>query len=108
MGAIVGTDDSVSVFGVKRDRTIEVSRMVLVNDNTTDVVKAVGSRNLGGNSVGGVFPVLDNEGLVHVFYRGPTRGLFHKSQSSITGQYKDAWENLGGVLASSPKISVSL
>jgi len=55
--------------------------------------------------------LLDAEGLMHVFVRGPDRALWHKHQ--IGGQEPrfvkwSEWQSLGGVLASAPRVPISL
>lgn len=55
---------------------------------------------------------VDAEGLVHVFVRGLTRGVNHIAElASSTGGWAvkfGEWEGLGGVMASSPSMPVSL
>ena len=66
-----------------------------------------GHRNrasLGGALTSLPSPLLDCEGLLHVFVRGPDRALWQKRQvaASSTGTGWTPWRKLGGTLAGSP------
>jgi len=67
--------------------------------------------SLGGSLTSQPAVMLDAEGLIHVFVRGPDRALWHKHQ--IGGQEPrfvkwSEWQSLGGVLASAPRVPISL
>ena len=51
--------------------------------------------------------VLDPEGLIHIFARGPDRALWHKGQigeqQPRSVRWSD-WKSLGGVLSSGPRV----
>jgi len=67
--------------------------------------------SLGGSLTSQPAIILDAEGLMHIFVRGPDRALWHKHQ--IGGQEPryikwSEWQSLGGVLASAPRVPISL
>jgi len=72
--------------------------------------------DLGGSATGPPSVITDAEALTHVFIRGTNKALWHiqevyeRADSVAPGATKSwgKWECLGGVLASSPKIPVSL
>eukprot|EP00300_Choanocystis_sp_HF-7_P010543 c17000_g1_i1.p1 GENE.c17000_g1_i1~~c17000_g1_i1.p1 ORF type:complete len:396 (-),score=75.70 c17000_g1_i1:26-1213(-) len=66
--------------------------------------------NLGGEATSSPAVLVDAEALAHVFIRGTNRALWHLSEVYTHPDAKKwgEWECLGGVLASSPKVPVSL
>jgi len=67
--------------------------------------------SLGGSLTSMPSVLLDAESLLHVFVRGPDRALWHKRQ---LGSHQprsvvwDEWKSLGGVLASAPRVPLTL
>jgi len=77
-------------------------------DNTTSSELDWSSwQSLGGSLTSLPSAALDTEGLIHVFARGPDRGLWHKTQQGQceprSVKWSD-WGSLGGVLASGPRV----
>jgi len=72
--------------------------------------------DLGGDSTSPPAVLIDAESLTHVFIRGTNRALWHISEiypradTVANGSTKiwGTWECLGGVMASSPKIPVTI
>jgi len=54
--------------------------------------------------------LMDGEGLLHVFIRGTNRGLWHIAETYSHPEAKkwSDWECLGGIMASSPSVPVTL
>jgi len=65
--------------------------------------------NIGGDATGSPSAMVDAEAQLHVFIRGTNRALWHISEK-VVGESKQwgEWECLGGVLASSPKVPLTL
>lgn len=66
--------------------------------------------DLGTEATSSPAVLVDSEALVHVFIRGTNRGLWHLGEEySHPGPKKfGEWECLGGVMASSPSVPVTL
>jgi len=66
--------------------------------------------NLGGDATSPPAVLVDAEALTHVFIRGVNRGLWHLAETYTYPNVKTwgQWECLGGVMASSPRVPVSL
>jgi hypothetical protein len=64
---------------------------------------------IGGDATSPPSVLIDAESLVHVFIRGSNRALWHIAEKSTgTDKAWGDWECLGGVLASSPRVPVTL
>jgi len=67
--------------------------------------------DIGGDATSPPAVLVDSESVMHVFIRGSNRALWHISENvnaeATTKKWGD-WECLGGVLASSPKVPVTL
>jgi len=77
---------------------------------TSNELKFSNWANLGGDATSPPAVLVDAEALVHVFIRGVNRGLWHLSESYTHPNVKTwgQWECLGGVMASSPRVPVTL
>lgn len=77
---------------------------------TSGVMTFSNFANLHGEATSPPAVLLDAEGLIHVFIRGINRGLWHLGETYTYGNNKKwgEWECLGGVMASAPRVPVSL
>merc|ERR1711988_229039 len=103
--AVLSSEGFLHVFAVGQDRTLLHKYQF---DNTTSSELDWSSwRSLGGALTSLPSASLDTEGLLHVFARGPDRGMWHKAQQGEceprSVKWTD-WESLGGVLASGPRV----
>merc|ERR1712076_297071 len=103
--AILSAEGFLHVFAVGQDRTLLHKYQF---DNTTSSELDWSSwQSLGGALTSLPSASLDTEGLIHVFARGPDRGLWHKAQEGEceprSVKWSD-WTSLGGVLASGPRV----
>lgn len=103
--AILSAEGFLHVFAVGQDRTLLHKFQF---DNVTSAQPDWSPwQSLGGSMTSLPSAVIDSEGLLHVFARGPDRALWHKGQvaeqepRSVT--WSD-WTSLGGVLASGPRV----
>lgn len=105
---VVTSAGSTLLFGIST-----TTHSVLYTESTpitSDLLEWSGWADLGGEATGPVAILLDSEALIHVFIRGINRALWHLSEtySHENGKKWGAWECLGGVLASAPRVPVSL
>lgn len=103
--AVLSAEGFLHVFAVGQDRTLLHKYQF---DNTTSSELDWSSwQSLGGALTSLPSAALDAEGLIHVFARGPDRGLWHKAQEGgvepRSVRWSD-WSSLGGVLASGPRV----
>jgi len=83
---------------------------------TSDVFQFSEWADLGGEATGPPAVGLDAEGLMHVFIRGSNRALWHLAEiypkadfvAPESSKKWGDWECLGGVMASSPRIPVTI
>merc|ERR1711988_198953 len=103
--AVLSSEGFLHVFAVGQDRTLLHKYQF---DNTTSSELDWSSwQSLGGALTSLPSASLDTEGLLHVFARGPDRGMWHKAQQGEceprSVKWTD-WVSLGGVLASGPRV----
>jgi hypothetical protein len=105
---VVDASGKVRLFGVS---TVTHSVLVAESSPITDGALIWSAwRDLGSEATGPVAVLIDAESLAHVFVRGVNRALWHLSEtySYPTGTAWGNWECLGGVMASAPKVPVSI
>lgn len=103
--AVLSSEGFLHIFAVGQDRQLLHKYQF---DNTTSSDLDWSSwQSLGGSLTSLPSAAIDPEGLMHVFARGPDRGLWHKAQEGEceprSVKWTD-WEELGGVLASGPRV----
>eukprot|EP00298_Acanthocystis_sp_HF-20_P010722 c19008_g2_i1.p1 GENE.c19008_g2_i1~~c19008_g2_i1.p1 ORF type:complete len:388 (-),score=138.13 c19008_g2_i1:114-1277(-) len=93
------------VFAVAQDQTLLYKFQY--ENSTTSTTQWSGWHTLGGSLTSLPSVVLDNEGLMHIFARGPDHSLWYKGQTGRnvprSVRWSD-WISLGGVLASGPRV----
>jgi len=103
--SVLSAEGFIHVFAVGQDRTLLHKFQF---DNITSAQPDWSSwQSLGGSLTSLPSAVLDAEGLIHVFARGPDRALWHKGQIGEQQPRSvrwDDWRSLGGVLASAPRV----
>lgn len=105
---VITSSGSCQVFGINTaTHTVWYSESTPI---TSDALTFSNFADLGGESTSPPAVLVDAEALVHVFIRGNNRALWHLAE---TYSHPDAkkwgeWECLGGVMASSPKVPVTL
>jgi len=102
---LLSSEGFLHVFAVGQDRTLLHKFQF---DNITSAQPDWSSwQSLGGSLTSLPSVVLDTEGLIHVFARGPDRALWHKGQigenQPRSVRWSD-WKSLGGVLSSGPRV----
>jgi hypothetical protein len=110
---IVTAGGSALVFGIQSEtHTVWYTESTPI---TSDVLTWSAWANLGGDATSPPAVMLDAEGLAHVFIRGTNRALWHLSEKYVhintnphNAKSWGEWECLGGVMASSPKVPVTL
>lgn len=106
--AVVTSAGTVKVFGVSAEtRSVFVSESTPITSATFEWSAWA---DLGGDSTSPVAILVDAESLIHVFIRGTNRALWHLTEtySHANGKKWGEWECLGGVLASAPRVPVTL
>jgi hypothetical protein len=105
---VLTASGSVAVFGISAEtHTVWYSETGPLG---SDVLTFSPWADLGGNATSPPTVTVDAEALLHVFVRGTNRALWHLSETYTYPGPKTwgSWECLGGVLASSPKVPVTL
>jgi len=105
---IVNAAGSVLVFGISTEtHTVWYSESTPI---TSGELTFSAWANLGGDATSPPAVMVDAEALVHVFIRGTNRALWHLAEKYEHPSTKTwgEWECLGGVMASSPKVPVTL
>jgi hypothetical protein len=105
--AALSSEGFIHVFG----KGIDNSLMHKTQYTNNSMFQWTEWTSLGGSLTSQPAVLLDAEGLMHIFVRGPDRALWHKHQ--IGGQEPryikwSEWQSLGGVLASAPRVPISL
>lgn len=105
---IITSSGSCMVFGIKANaHSVWYSESTPI---TSDSLTFSDFAELGGDSTSPPAVLVDAESLVHVFIRGNNRALWHLAQNYTHPGQKvwGEWECLGGVMASSPRVPVTL
>jgi hypothetical protein len=105
---VVTAAGSCVVFGVSVDtHSVWSSESTPI---TSDALTFSAWQNLGGDATSPPAVLVDAESMIHVFIRGVNRALWHLTEvyTHADGKKWGEWECLGGVMASSPKVPVTL
>merc|ERR1712076_214237 len=106
--AILSAEGFLHVFAVGQDRTLLHKFQF---DNVTSAQPDWSPwQSLGGSMTSLPSAVIDSEGLLHVFARGPDRALWHKGQVAEQEPRSVTWSDwtcLGGIFSSGPSVSLS-
>merc|ERR1711998_820642 len=109
---VQAADGRLVLFARGVDRAVYYKAQTEPNSAKWTKWESLGGRFSSWQSLGGALTSLpsaslDTEGLLHVFARGPDRGMWHKAQQGEceprSVKWTD-WESLGGVLASGPRV----
>lgn len=106
--AVVTSAGSVLVFGVASNHNVSYSESTPISSGELTFSLFA---DLGQTATSSVKVLVDSEALVHVFVRGTNRAMWHISEEYThpgLKQWQPEWECLGGVMASSPSVPVSL
>lgn len=99
----------IHIFGRGEDNTLyHRQQFALASANKSDSTWT-DWQSLGGILTGHPSVLLDPEGLLHVFVRAQDRALWHLKQMPLSSEKSTVswgtWESMGGVLASSPRVT---